>query len=379
MGRSCSGSIRPRRGTCNINPIYLETIRQGLHDAAQSPGGTSDDVMGNFPQQVYGKTGTAQYNGQQDYSWYVCFVPSTATSKPIEVVGGVEQGGFGAAAAAPVARQILSQWFYGNRGPFQVGVLEDAMSTVPAMTPIRTGEAQAEARPRSPFLFDPLLLLAALGLIACSLITLKGATRNTTPGSPLYYVERQGIYAAIGLLLAALLSRIDYSRLREYKLFLYGLMIALDVVVFATPAIRGSHRWIPLPFLQFQSSEFGKILLVVSLAAFAVDRVRRLHERRTTARIMLLALIPALIVIPQPDLGTGLVYVTIGFTMLFVAGTSWKQLTALVAMFVASIAIVLAGGTGARGARAEAVPGAAPDRVPEPVEVDPQNQTYNIP
>ncbi len=105
----------------NINPIYLDTIRQGLHEAAQSPGGTSDDVMGNFPQQVYGKTGTAQYNGQQDYSWYVCFVPSTATSRPIEVVVWVEQGGFGAAAAAPVARQLLSQWFYGNRGPFQVG------------------------------------------------------------------------------------------------------------------------------------------------------------------------------------------------------------------------------------------------------------------
>ena len=94
---------------------------QGLHDAAQTAGGTSDDVMGNFPQQVYGKTGTAQYTGQQDYSWYVCFVPASATSKPILVVVWVEQGGFGAQAAAPAARQILSQWFYGSRGPFQVG------------------------------------------------------------------------------------------------------------------------------------------------------------------------------------------------------------------------------------------------------------------
>ncbi len=105
----------------NLNPTYLDAIRTGLHDAAQTAGGTSDDVMGNFPQQVYGKTGTAQYTGQQDYSWYVCFVPSTATSKPILVVVWVEQGGFGAQAAAPAARQILSQWFYGARGPFQVG------------------------------------------------------------------------------------------------------------------------------------------------------------------------------------------------------------------------------------------------------------------
>ena len=66
----------------NINPVYLDTIRSGLHAAAQSAGGTSYDVMGNFPEQVYGKTGTAQYNGQQDYSWYACFVPPSATQHP---------------------------------------------------------------------------------------------------------------------------------------------------------------------------------------------------------------------------------------------------------------------------------------------------------
>ena len=98
-----------------------------------------------------------------------------------------------------------------------------------------------------------------------------------------------------------------------------------------------------MPLFNFQSSEFGKVLLVVALSGFAVDRSRRLHEWRTTARIMLLALIAALLVIPQPDLGTGMVYVAIGFCILFFAGTSWKQLTGLVAMFIASIAIVLAG------------------------------------
>jgi penicillin-binding protein 2 len=104
-----------------INPLYLETIRAGLRAAASQPGGTSFDVFGNFPQQVYGKTGTAQYNGQQDYAWYACFVPSSATTKPIVVVVTVEQGGFGAVGAAPVARQILSQWFYGNKGQYVAG------------------------------------------------------------------------------------------------------------------------------------------------------------------------------------------------------------------------------------------------------------------
>ena len=143
------------------------------------------------------------------------------------------------------------------------------------------------------------------------------------------------------------------------------------------PAVRGSHRWIPLPFFQVQTSEFGKMLLIAALAAFAVDRSRRLHERRTTARIMLLALLPAMIVIPQPDLGTGLVYVAVAFAVLFFAGTSWKQLAALVAIFAAAVAIVLA-----------AAP-AVGVHVLKPYQVqrltgflnpsrDPANQTYNI-
>ena len=104
-----------------IDSTTLSTVRAGLHAAAQQPGGTSFDVMGNFPLPVFGKTGTAQYNNQQDYSWYVCFVPSQYTGTPIVVAVWVEQGGFGAVAAAPVARQILSQWFFNNPGTFIAG------------------------------------------------------------------------------------------------------------------------------------------------------------------------------------------------------------------------------------------------------------------
>jgi rod shape determining protein RodA len=214
-------------------------------------------------------------------------------------------------------------------------------------------------------------------LVGCSLVTLKGATRHSVAGHPLYYVDRQAIYAAIGLVVAIVLSSIDYSRLREYRYPLYGLLIALNIIVFGMPQVRGARRWIPLPFLQVQPSEFGKVLLIASLSAFLVNRSRRLYEWRTTARIMLLALVPALIVIPQPDLGTGLVYVAVAFTILFVAGTSWKQLTALVAMFAVSVAIVLA------GAPALGVHVLKPYQVQRLTGFlnpshDPQNQTYNI-
>jgi len=159
--------------------------------------------------------------------------------------------------------------------------------------PIEPGEETAAlARPRMLPMIDPLLLLAAMGLMACSLITLNGAVGRSL-------AERQGIYGAIGVLLALVLSRVDYSRLREYKYALLVIMVALNLVVYGMAPIQGARRWIPLPFMSFQSSEFGKVLVVVALAAFAVDRSRQLHEWRTTARIMLLALVAALIVIGQ--------------------------------------------------------------------------------
>jgi rod shape determining protein RodA len=199
-----------------------------------------------------------------------------------------------------------------------------------------TDERAAPARARYLTLADPVLALGAIGLVVCSMVTLKAAASA-------HYAERQGVYGAIGIVIAIVLARIDYSRLREYKYGFYAILIGLNIIVFGMPAVQGARRWIPLPFLQVQPSEFGKILLILSLSAFVVDRSRRLHEWRTTGRIMLLSLIPALVVIPQPDLGTAMVFVAIGFMTLVVAGTSWKHIAALVTMFVAAAAIVLAG------------------------------------
>ena len=204
------------------------------------------------------------------------------------------------------------------------------------VTPIQPADEAAAPKVRALPLVDPMLLLAAAGLVACSMITLTNAVGSSV-------AERQGIFAGIGLLVALILSRFDYSRLRQFKYGLIGLMVVLNLAVYAMPPIQGARRWIPLPFIQFQSSEFGKVLIIIALAGFAVDRSRQMHEWRTTARVMLLALVAAMLVIPQPDLGTGMVYVAVGFTVLFFAGTSFKQLGALVAMFAVSIAIVLAG------------------------------------
>jgi rod shape determining protein RodA len=189
---------------------------------------------------------------------------------------------------------------------------------------------------------DPLLLLAALGLVACSCIALKGATADDIPGDPLYYFERQVVYGVVGVLLMYAISRIDYSRLRELKYVLYGLLIGLIVLVFGlATATRGSKRWIETPFMNVQPSELGKVLLVLALAGFIVDRLRGPASRQTTARVMLLGLVPAMLVMAQPDLGSSLVYVVGTLALLFVAGAPWRHFAALAALGAVAITLAL--------------------------------------
>jgi rod shape determining protein RodA len=209
------------------------------------------------------------------------------------------------------------------------------------------GSVQRFEESRAPsfagfFRFDPLLLLAGAALIACSVYVLSAATENDIPGNPNYYVVRQAVYGGVGLLMMMALSRFDYSRLRELKLGLYGATIAMILLTFGLgAAARGSQRWISLPFFKLQPSELGKVLLILALSAFAVDRVRRLTEWRTTSRIMLFAIVPAMLVVAQPDLGSGMVYLVIAVAVLFVAGTKWTHFAALGTLLVAAIVVVL--------------------------------------
>ena len=145
-------------------------------------------------------------------------------------------------------------------------------------------------------------------------------------------------------------SRIDYTRLQDLRFVVYGLLIGLLLLTLGlATATRGAKAWIELPFFTLQPSEFGKVLLVVSLAGFLVSRMR-LMGRQTTARILLLGLIPTMLVMAENDLGSALVYGVGILALLFIAGAPWRHFAALGALFAVAIAIVLAGAP-ARGRR----------------------------
>ncbi|MDP1847744.1 MAG: penicillin-binding transpeptidase domain-containing protein [Solirubrobacteraceae bacterium] len=96
----------------DIDESDRQAVARGLHLAASAPGGTSADVFSGWPHAelpVYGKTGTAERQPKADQSWYVAYVPDP--KRPIVVAVTVEEGGFGAARAAPIACRMLAKFY----------------------------------------------------------------------------------------------------------------------------------------------------------------------------------------------------------------------------------------------------------------------------
>ncbi|CAN5644645.1 rod shape-determining protein RodA [soil metagenome] len=186
------------------------------------------------------------------------------------------------------------------------------------------------------------VMIAGIGLMLFSIYTLGVTTKGDVAGQPYFYAMRQAIYLVIGVALMLAVARVDYSRFRELRVGIYTAMLSsIILVLMLGAAARGSRRWIELPFFTFQPSELGKLLLVLALAAFVMDRARRGTEGRLVVRILALGLFPAAIVFIQPDLGTSLVYGAVTIAVLFFAGIRWQYFAVMGATLVALIAGVL--------------------------------------
>ena len=177
---------------------------------------------------------------------------------------------------------------------------------------------------------DWVLLLATAAVVAYGLWAVSGITRFDVPGDPDYYVVRQSIAVGIGVvgLVTAIFVPPTFY-LRNWRV-IYGVTICLMILVLAAAeAIRGSRRWIDIGPFQFQPSEFGKVLFVLAIAGFLVERSRRIRTLPTVLTAVGLAGPPVILVFLQPDLGTALVYAAALAAVLLVAGVRWVHLALL--------------------------------------------------
>jgi rod shape determining protein RodA len=204
-------------------------------------------------------------------------------------------------------------------------------------------QSRVRARAREGSLLrnlDWVLLATAVALVGYGLWAIDGITKFDVAGDPDFYVNRQAGYALLGSigLIGAVL--IDPQLYRRHSRILYGALIAMLLLVPVIGVeVRNTRRWIELGSFQFQPSEFGKLFVILFLAAFLADRGKRVAEGRTVLAATGLAFVPVVLVFLQPDLGTAVVYAAALWATLFIAGTRWVHLTALLG--VAALASVL--------------------------------------
>jgi rod shape determining protein RodA len=188
---------------------------------------------------------------------------------------------------------------------------------------------------------DWTMLAAVAVLVGYGLWVLDGITRDDVPGDPTYYVMRQAVYAAVGAVALGIAVFVDPDVYRRRRGVIYAAMIGtLLVVLGAGVEVRGSQRWIDVGSFRFQPSEFGKLLLILCLAAFLADRSRRVTETRTAAAAIGIAAVPVALVFLQPDVGSALVYLAALAAVLFIAGTRWLVLMWLL-VAAALVAVVV--------------------------------------
>ena len=176
---------------------------------------------------------------------------------------------------------------------------------------------------------DFVLLFAVAGLVAYGLSVLGSVSRNDVAGNPDYYVVRQSMNIALGVVALLVLTFLNPEMFRRLRRPLYLVTLAMLSVVLVVDQVRGTRRWIDIGFFQFQPSELGKVLLILVLAGFVSERARHIGDWRTTFGAVGLTAVPAVLVFIEPDFGTALVYLVIVAAALFITGTRWSHLAVL--------------------------------------------------
>ncbi|MCB9850671.1 MAG: rod shape-determining protein RodA [Phycisphaerales bacterium] len=160
------------------------------------------------------------------------------------------------------------------------------------------------------------------------------------------FAVKQGVIACAGVVMSLIVMRIGYLRIAQHSYLIFAgcLVLLLPMVLAKTfhitfgglvPESRGAYRWIQLPGFQLQPSELMKVGYILALAWYLRFRA---NYRRFSGLLLpfLVSLVPMVLILRQPDLGTVLLFFPILFGMLFVAGAQPKHLLAIIALGVAS-------------------------------------------
>ena len=168
--------------------------------------------------------------------------------------------------------------------------------------------------------FDYTLLFIILFLVCFGLVMIYSTssyTANIKLGKPAYYLMRQGVFGAGGIVAMLLVSKIDYHRLFRYrKPFLFVCLVLLLVVLFQGE-IKGASRWISLGPISFQPSEIAKMAIIIYMAGVTSSKYKEM-QNLLQMYFKSLTVIIAIAMIAKENLSTGIVCAAIWFIIVLV-------------------------------------------------------------
>lgn len=189
------------------------------------------------------------------------------------------------------------------------------------------------------------LALTFVGLImVLSASTVTGVQEN---GTPWFHLQRQGMWACIGLVIMGVLMRLDY---RDVARFAPVMMVAATTMLIAVlvpgghaVTANGATRWLSIGPFTVQPSEFAKLALALFAADLIARRAHLTHDNRAVLiPVMVLSLFFAGLVLMQPSQGTATIIVAVAMILLFLGGVSvWSLGSVTVALLSAFAALAM--------------------------------------
>ena len=175
---------------------------------------------------------------------------------------------------------------------------------------------------------DPILLLSTLILVGFGIVMVYSASfavADQRMGDPYHFLKKQAMAAVLGVVLLVLAARMNYHL---WQILALPLLLASAVLLAALilPGMRheigGSSRWLKIASFSFQPAELAKLALVIYLARSLTKKEGRMKDFTVgfLPHIIVLGVLFVL-VLKQPDFGTGVLFAALVFIMLFAAGT----------------------------------------------------------
>lgn len=206
--------------------------------------------------------------------------------------------------------------------------------------------AGVPAASRNGLQLDPIViaLAAALLLLGLVMVTSASVTLAARDGDPFFYLERQLLFSFVGVACGAAVMKIPtayWQRISFVLLIISLVMLTLVLLPGIGHSVNGSRRWLRLLGLNFQASEAARVLLLIYLCSYVVRREEELRTQMLGFIKPLMVLgFAALLLLVEPDFGSGVVLTATGIGVMFLAGARLRNFLIICAMALVGFALI---------------------------------------